>query len=134
MRSFIIAGAVLVGSFIGASAADAPNVIGSWTRTDVTMVLSKGKSSKPLFINRDSDQVWKLNIEAQEKGAFSGTLTGSIPKSQTIVGAFQADGKQFVFSTAAESGSGEVNGDEMQYCWTNQRAVLAGCSIFKRDK
>jgi hypothetical protein len=132
MRSFIIASAVLAGSSLGALGADAPNMVGSWTRTDVTMVLSKG--SKPLFVNHDSDQVWKLKIDAQEKGSFSGTLTGSIPKSQAIVGAFQSDGKRFVFSTAAESGSGEVNGDEMQYCWTNQRAVLAGCSVFKKDK
>ncbi|MBV8433922.1 MAG: PD40 domain-containing protein, partial [Candidatus Eremiobacteraeota bacterium] len=63
-----------------------------------------------------------------------GTLTGSTPKSQTIVGAFHPDGKRFVFSSEHDSGSGEANGDELQYCWTNASPVAAGCASFKKDK
>jgi hypothetical protein len=44
-------------------------------------------------------EVWKIKIDAQESGSFSGTTTGYTSKSQTIVGAFQSDGKRFVFST-----------------------------------
>jgi hypothetical protein len=134
MRPIIIASVLLVGSSMVAFGADAPNLVGSWTRTDVTMVLSKGKTSKPLFINGAADQLWKIKIEAQQKGSFSGTLTGSIPKSQTIVGAFQPDGKRFVFSTEHDSGSGEASAEEFQYCWTNPRPVAAGCATFKKDK
>ena len=52
MRSFVIASAVLVGSSMCALGADAPNLVGNWTRTTVTMVLSKGgRPAKPLFIH-----------------------------------------------------------------------------------
>ena len=128
MRSFVIASAVLVGSSMCALGADAPNLVGSWTRTAVTMVLSKGgPPAKPLFIH-GGDEVWKIKVDAQESGSFSGTTTGYTSKSQTIVGAFQSDGKRFVFSTDTDSGSGEATADELQYCWTNptqsQRAAL----------
>jgi len=140
MRSVAIAGAVLIassiliGSSVGAFAADAPSLVGTWTRTAVTMALVKGRTAKPLFIHGADKEVWKLKIDAQESGSFSGTVTGSIPKSQAIVGAFQSDGKRFVFTTENDSGSGEVTGDEMQYCWTNPRPVAAGCATFKKDK
>ena len=76
MRSFVIASAVLVGSSMCALGADAPNLAGNWTRTAVTMVLSKGgRPAKPLFIH-DGDEVWKIKIDAQESGSFSGTTTG----------------------------------------------------------
>jgi hypothetical protein len=114
--------------------ADAPNLVGSWTRTAVTMVLSKGgPPAKPLFIH-GGNEVWKIKIDAQESGSFSGTTTGYTSKSQTIVGAFQSDGKRFVFSTDTDSGSGEATADELQYCWTNPHPVAAGCATFKKDK
>jgi hypothetical protein len=132
MRSFIMASAVLVGSSVCALGADAPNLVGNWTRTAATMVLNKG-GTKPLFVN-GGNEVWKIKIDTQQNGSFSGTLTGSIPKSQPIVGAFQSDGKRFVFSTARDSGSGEATSDELQYCWTQARPIIAGCATFKRDK
>ena len=134
MRSFVIASAVLVGSSMWALGADAPNLVGNWTRTTVTMVLSKGgRPAKPLFIH-GGGEVWKIKIDAQESGSFSGTTTGYTSKSQTIVGAFQSDGKRFVFSTDTDSGSGEATSDELQYCWTNPHPVAAGCATFKKDK
>jgi hypothetical protein len=134
MRSLSIAGAALVMFSVSAFGADAPNVVGNWTRTAHTMALLKG-SSKPLFTHAE-DQVWKLKIDSQDSGAFSGMLTGrSVGKPQALAGAFQADGKHFVFSTGSESGSGEASSDELQYCWTSLRPVIiAGCATFKRDK
>ena len=134
MRSLPLAGAALVMFSVGAVGADAPNLVGSWTRTAHTMAVLKG-SSKPLFTHAE-DQVWKLKINSQDNGAFSGMLTGRpVGKPQALAGAFQADGKHFVFSTGSESGSGEASSDELQYCWTSPRPVIiAGCATFKRDK
>ena len=129
MRSFVIASAVLVGSSMCALGADAPNLVGNWTRTTVTMVLSKGgRPAKPLFIH-GGGEVWKIKIDAQESGSFSGTTTGYTSKSQTIVGAFQSRN-----ALRTDSGSGEATSDELQYCWTNPHPVAAGCATFKKDK
>jgi len=55
MRSLPLAGAALVMFPVGAVGADAPNLVGSWTRTTHTMAVLKG-SSKPLFTHAE-DQV-----------------------------------------------------------------------------
>ena len=132
MRSLPFAGAALLMLSVHAVAADAPNLIGSWTRSTHTMSLLKG-NAKPLFTHAE-DQTWKMKIESQDSGAFSGVLSGPVGKPQPIAGAFQPDGKHFVFATENESGSGEASGDELQYCWTSSRPIIAGCATFKRDK
>jgi hypothetical protein len=132
MRSLPFAGAAFLIFTANAVAADAPNLVGSWTRSSHTMSLLKG-SSKPLFTHTE-DQTWKMKIDAQDSGAFSGVLSGPVGKAQPIAGAFQPDGKHFVFSTENESGSGEASNDELQYCWTSSRPIIAGCATFKRDK
>lgn len=131
MRSLAFAGAALLMFSINAVAADAPNLVGSWTRSTHTMSLLKGNSK--LFTNAE-DQAWKLKIDAQDSGAFSGVLSGPVGKPQPIAGAFQPDGRHFVFSTENESGSGEASNDELQYCWTSSRPIIAGCATFKRDR
>ena len=139
MRSFAIVGAVLVALSVGGAAADAPSLIGNWTRTAYSSAQvgeSTGypASSKPT-LTHGTDQDWEIKIEAQDGNSFSGKLTGPTGNPQTIVGAFRQDGKHFVFSTNTDSGAGEASGDEMEYCWTasSQRFVGAGCATFKRS-
>jgi hypothetical protein len=132
MRSLPFAGATLVLFSVHAFGADAPNLVGSWTRSTHTVSLLKD-DAKPLFTHAE-DQTWKMKIDAQDSGAFSGVLSGPVGKPQPIAGAFQPDGKHFVFSTENESGSGEAGNDELQYCWTSSHPVIAGCATFKRDK
>jgi type II secretory pathway pseudopilin PulG len=132
MRSLPFAGAALVLFSVHAFGADAPNLVGSWTRTTHTMSLLKD-GAKPLFTHAE-DQTWKMKIDSQDSSAFSGELSGPVGKPQPVAGAFQADGKHFVFSTENESGSGEASSDELQYCWTSSRPIIAGCATFKRDK
>ena len=140
MRSFAIVGAVLVALSVGGAAADAPSLIGNWTRTAYSSAQvgeSTGypASSKPT-LTHGTDQDWEIKIEAQDGNSFSGKLTGPTGKPQTIVGAFRQDGKRFVFSTDTDSGAGEASSNEMEYCWTasSQRFVGAGCATFKRNK
>ena len=108
MRSFAIVGAVLVALSVGGAAADAPSLIGNWTRTAYSSAQvgeSTGypASSKPT-LTHGTDQDWEIKIEAQDGNSFSGKLTGPTGKPQTIVGAFRQDGKRFVFSTDTDLG------------------------------
>lgn len=132
MRLLTLAGAALLMFSVHAVAANSPNLVGTWTRSTHTMSLLKD-TSKPLFSHAE-DQTWKMKIDAQDSGAFSGVLSGPVGKPQPIAGAFQPDGKHFVFSTESKSGSGEASNDELQYCWTSSHPIIAGCATFKRDK
>ena len=139
MRSFAIAGAVLVALSVGAAAADAPSLVGNWTRTAYSSAQVGESTGYPASTNpsltHGTGQDWKIKIDAQDGNSFSGTLTGPTGTPQTIVGAFRQDGKHFVFSTDTDSGAGEASSDEMEYCWTasSQRFVGAGCATFKRS-
>lgn len=140
MRSFLVAGLLLSGLTVGANAGDAPpNIVGAWTRIDNTSAQleksgSGAASAKPSLTN-GSGQGWKINIDAQDGRAFSGTLIDSTGKSYIFVGAFRDD-EHFVFATDKDSGWGEMNDGQLEYCWTafNPGFVGAGCSRFARSK
>ena len=140
MRSLAIAGVILVTLPIGARAADAPNLIGNWTRTAFSSAQVGEGGGYPAAtrpsLTHGTDQDWKMKIDAQDGRSFSGTLTGPVGRPQTIVGAFQQDGRHFVFATNNDSGSGASNDSELEYCWTTSslRFLGAGCATFKRDK
>ena len=91
--------------------------------------------TKPSQIH-GNDPDWKMKIDAQEGGSFSGTLTGPNGRPQTILGTLQRDGKHFVFSTNDDMGSGMVGDDELEYCWStsSQRFLGTGCATYKRNK
>lgn len=140
MRSFAIAGAALVALSTGAAAADAPSLIGNWTRTAFSAALvgeHTGYSplTKPSLVH-GTDQDWKMKIDAQDGNSFAGTLTGPTGKPETIVGTFQQDSKHFVFSTNNDTGSGTVGTDELEYCWSTSgpRFLGTGCASYKRSK
>lgn len=139
MRRLCLAGLALGLLTLGAAAADIPNIVGAWTRTANTSAqisLSTGVpgATKPSLVN-GAGQGWKINIEAQDGRAFSGTLIEPTGTSHTLVGAFR-DEESFVFATSRDSGWGEIKGDELEYCWTgfNPNFVGAGCSRFARSK
>lgn len=65
-----------------------------------------------------------------------GDREGPKGKVEKMVGAFRQDGKRFVFSVANGSGSGELNGDEMELCFndTIPNYIAAACTVYKRAK
>jgi hypothetical protein len=138
MRSFAIAGAILLGFSAGAYADDPPNLFGNWTRS-ASSAAQVEKSSvaqpKPSLV-RGAGGDWKMKIDKQDGSSFLGTLTSPAGRPQTFVGTFQPDGKRFVFATDNDWGSGEAGRNELQYCWTASSAAFvgAGCAAFKRDK
>jgi hypothetical protein len=139
MRRFCVAGLALVALTVGAAASDMPNIVGVWTRTANTSAQTNPSaggpaSTKPSLTN-GAGQGWKINIDAQDGRAFSGTLIDPTGKSSIFVGAFRDD-KHFVFATDKDSGWGEIENNELEYCWTayNPSFVGAGCSRFARGK
>jgi hypothetical protein len=139
MRQSSVAGLVLITLAVSAAAADMPNMVGAWTRiantsAQIDKSASGPASTKPALTN-GAGQDWKINIDAQDGRAFSGTLIDPTGQSYIFVGAFRDD-KHFVFATDKDSGWGEIKENEMEYCWTafNPSFVGAGCSRFTRSK
>ncbi len=140
MRSLIVAGALLVALSVGATAADAPNIVGTWTPT-AHSAARVGKNAhyqsavKP-SLAKGADKAFTWKIDSQDSNSFSGTATGPKGKTEMIVGAFRQDGKRFVFSTGNGNGSGEVSGDDLEFCWTDNipSYIAAACTTYKRNK
>jgi hypothetical protein len=94
-----------------------------------------GTTSKPsLTDSTDGAFTWK--IDEQKGNSFSGSGTGPKGKIEQVVGAFRHDGKRFVFSVANGSGSGELNGDELEFCFNDNipNYIAASRTTFKRVK
>jgi hypothetical protein len=141
MRAFAIGGSAFLLLTVSAIGADAPSLVGTWTRTGFSAAQigehpGYAPLTKPSLIH-GNDPDWKLKIDAQEGGSFSGTLTGPNGKPQTILGTFARDGKHFVFSTNDDMGSGTLGDDEreLEYCWStsSQRFLGTGCATYKRN-
>jgi hypothetical protein len=130
MRAFAIAGSVFFSLCLSAAADDAASLVGTWTRTGFSAAQigehpGYAPLTKPSLIH-GNDPDWKMKIDAQEGGSFSGTLTGPNGRPQTILGTFQRDGKHFVFSTNDDMGSGMVGDDELEYCWSTSASASSG--------
>jgi hypothetical protein len=140
MQLLAISGALLVILSIDAVAADAPNIVGTWM--PITYASARigthsqyGSTSKP-SLNNSTDAAFKLKIDVQNGNSFSGSATGPKGKIEQMVGAFRQDGKRFVFSVANGSASGELNGDELEFCFNDNipNYVAAACTTYKRVK
>lgn len=140
MRRFYVAGFVLFTLTFGAAASDMPDMKGVWTRTASTSAqinrnVGDPAAAKPSLSN-GTGEGWKINIDAQDGRAFSGTLIDAAGKSYGFVGAF-GDSEHFVFATDKDSGWGEIKDkDKMEYCWNafSPSFVGAGCVRFERGK
>jgi hypothetical protein len=136
MRSLAFA-VLLAGISSAAFAADPANIVGTWVPTGLsaaTIGTPEGISAtdKPTT-SHDIAGAWTVTIDAQDGGAFTGTGLGPSGKAP-IVGAFRLDGKRFVISSTNGFASGEVDGDQLDLCWTDNIPYLiaAGCAVYKR--
>ena len=131
---------ILLGSVSStAFAADAPNIVGTWIPVSfVTAHAGIGgelpDSDRPIFSN-DPATAWALTIDAQDGAAFSGSSKGTSGSSGMIVGVFRLDGKRFVTSTVRGSAAGELMGDRLEICWTDNIPdfIGASCTVYKRQ-
>jgi hypothetical protein len=138
MRSLALA-VLLAGISATAFAADPTNITGTW----VPVAFSGAEVGTPEAISatdkpatkHDTAGAWKLTIDTQDGGAFAGSSVSPTGTSGLFVGAFRLDGKRFVISTTHGGSTGEVVGDQLEVCWTDNIAnlIAAACTVYKRQ-
>jgi len=137
MRSLALA-VLLAGISSTAFAADPTNIVGTWVPTafsaaSVGTPEAISATDKPAT-SHDASGGWSVTVDTQDGGAFVGTVTGPSGKPKPLVGAFRLDGKRFVISTTSGAGTGEIDGDQLEVCWTDNIAnlIAAGCTVYQR--
>jgi hypothetical protein len=137
MRSLALAAFLALAS-TSAFAADAPNIVGTWVAVEHSSARIGPREGLPTYttpnLTHDVNMAWKLVIDAQDGPAFSGNNTGPSGKTKLVVGVFRMDGKRFVMATEGGSASGEIAGDQLEFCLTDNIPdyAAAGCTIYKR--
>jgi hypothetical protein len=68
-------------------------------------------------------------------GEFKCVRKGPKGKPGTLVGVFRMDGQRFVMATDTGDATGEVMGDQLEICWTDNipNLIGAGCTVYKRQ-
>jgi len=91
-------------------------------------------SNKPVF-NRSVAKAWNYVVDRQDGAAFSGASKSPTGETGAFVGVFALDGTHFVTSTLRGSHAGEVMGDQLEICWTDNVANYVGvsCAVYKRQ-
>jgi hypothetical protein len=86
-------------------------------------------------LTHDLHFAWKLVITAQDGPAFAGYNTGPSGKPKDLLGVFRTDRICFVMSTDGGAATGEVDGDKLEFCFTDAIPVYvaAGCTIYQRQ-
>ena len=138
MRSLVLA-FLLASLSTAALAAEPPNIIGTWTPVEHSSARIGPREGLPTYatpsLTHDLHFAWKLVITAQDGPAFAGYNTGPSGKPKDLVGVFRTDGVRFVMSTEGGAATGEVNGDKLEFCFTDAIPVYvaAGCTIYQRQ-
>ena len=125
MRLLALA-ALLTAAATPACAAEQFNILGTWVpishaaaRIGTTPSGAYQTYTKPSLV-RDIGLGWSYTFDKQDGPAFSGISNGPKGKPEMTVGVFRMDGRRFVLSTDSGNASGEVNGDEIEICWTDK--------------
>src|SRR5882757_6689797 len=93
------------------SAADFPNVIGTWSVSTRRHAETSGQAAEIASLS--------VKILRQDGDSFSGTVIGLKGKNERIVGAFRRDRRTFVYTSDKTAGVGQIQGNEMQICRTD---------------
>jgi len=137
MRSIFLAAMLAVLS-TSAFAADLPNLVGTWIPIESSSGRVGPREGLPTYatpnLSHDAKIAWKLVIENQDGAAFDGHNVGPSGKAHSVVGVIRADGTRFVMATEGGSASGEVMGDLLEFCITDNIPVYIGaiCTIYRR--
>ena len=67
--------------------------------------------------------------------AFAGYNKGPSGKPKDLIGVFRTDGVRFVMSTDGGAATGDVDGDKLEFCFTDAIPVYvaAGRTIYQRQ-
>lgn len=137
MRSIFLA-AMLAVLATSAFAAGPPNLVGTWVPVEYSSGRVGPREGLPTYatpnLSHDLKIAWKLVIESQDGAAFAGHNVGPSGKSTPVVGVIRPDGTRFVMATEGGNASGEIMGDRLEFCVTDNIPVYVGvaCTIYRR--
>jgi hypothetical protein len=118
------------------SAADYPNVLGTWERVSGSRATTGTEQNKlPPTMSASGDQgLQTMRIDEQKGGAFVGEATLATGEKYLLAGAFRKDGKRYVISSDIGVLSGELMGNELEACFTTllTSVNIAGCYQLKK--
>lgn len=137
------AAAVIVAAFaMPATAADVPNLVGTWKAVDGEGVVVRygaatehNEETKAPTIVSPSGQSWTIVIEKQEGRAFHGHALSPKGKKETFVGVVHRDGEHVVIAGDDGELAGEIDDGKLDLCWTDDvpgRAVVA-CWLLAKE-
>lgn len=124
-----------------ASAADVPDLIGTWKDTG-EMPLAHwgagnehglGESAKPTA--KMVTGAWSVVIEAQDGRAFHGHATSPKGTKETLVGVIRRDNKTLVLAGDNAGLEGLVEGNEMELCFSDHASgkAHAFCTVMVKQ-
>lgn len=140
MRAILFAAACIAlagGAQAASPAATPPNIVGTWTPTGQTAVARQGSAFGGW--NNAPEPKFQLDrptvvIEKQDGRSFAGYKLLADGSKDRFVGVFRHNGKDLV--TSADNGqiSGEIFGDEMEWCFTDTMPAfnVAGCDMLQK--
>jgi hypothetical protein len=123
MRSLALA-VLLAGISSTAFAADPPNIVGTWVPV----------SYAGAYIGTGGT-AWNYVIDKQDGAAFYGASRSPSGEASVFVGVFSPDGMHFWTSTGRGNHEGEIMGDQLEICWTDnvEKYVGVSCAVYKRQ-
>lgn len=135
---------VLAGGGATASAADIPNLVGSWTPAEgVHMVDGESRHAESGTTDvaghetaQEHSSEFAFRFEGQDGRRFWGSHS-SAKVSEKLIGAISVDGKRFVMTDHDGTFSGTViDADTLDFCYTHVAAgdMAVACGLLRRDK
>ncbi len=113
------------------SAADYPNVLGTWEWVSGSRATTgTAQNQLPPAMSASGELgLQTLRISEQKGGAFVGEAKLATGERYLLAGAFRKDGKRYVISSDIGVLSGEVVGSELEVCFTTvlTNVNIAGC-------
>jgi hypothetical protein len=138
MRKLMLAAVILAGAS-PALAAEPFNITGTWVPVSGASARS---GASPVYDNttaqpslvKDSSAAWSFSFDKQDGGAFAGSANEPKGKTELVLGVIRADGRSFVLSTETGSASGELSGQGIEICWTDNLPsyIGASCTTYQR--
>ena len=138
MRALILAG-LLAGISSTAFAAEPANIVGTWVPVSYGGAYlgtdgGQADSNKAVFTNGTA-KAWNYVVDKQEGAAFYGASRSPTGEQSVFVGVFSPDGTHFWTSTGRGNHEGQVMGNQLEICWTDNVPNYIGvsCAVYQRQ-